>query len=134
MTPEHLLDGHQGPRAVRPDGIYLAGGEQETRRQVWVEVDLGHYSRKRICEKVDAGIDSYTARAIVIVCHTARRAEQIYNWLDLDCYHRTQLEIRVLALDELSLDGLDPWLHPATAANPDLPVATGSDAAWEGSA
>jgi hypothetical protein len=72
MTHEHLLSRRREGAAVRPDGVYRAGDLPDFRPEVWVEVDLGHYSRRRIQEKVDAAVrlQEHTVRGMVFVCAT----------------------------------------------------------------
>jgi hypothetical protein len=134
MTPEHLLEDRRDreSRAVRPDGVYLAGRPDDWQRQVWVEVDLGHYSRKRIEDKVRAAIANHDVRGMLLVCATQRRADQVHGWLDDD--HRlrhSSVHVAVLSLDELSLEALEPQLRPAGDTNPDLPVLHSDGDAWK---
>ncbi len=83
VVPEHLLppvpgDGRSSSkRRVRPDAVYEARGNYEGRTRVWVEVDLGHYNRSRIIEKVvAAGEDSSVF--LLIACPTPAREQ----WLE----------------------------------------------------
>jgi hypothetical protein len=121
LTPEHLLRLPAGRDRVRPDGVYLAGREFDHERKVWLEVDLAHYSRRRILEKARAAEQSYDTRGLVFVCPTIARADRVYEWLDDAGLSRIRLDISVLTFDELSVDPLPVHLRPARANNPDLP-------------
>jgi hypothetical protein len=82
MTPEHLLARARDAVVVRPDGVYRAGERPDIRPDVWVEVDLGHYSRRRLHAKAEAAMQQdETVRGMVFVCATAERARQIERWL-----------------------------------------------------
>ena len=97
-----------------------------------MEVDLGHYSRRRIPEKVEAAIrlQEHTVRGMIFVCATARRARQLEGRLDPPQYPAMRVEFAVLTVDELSLEALDPWLRPGADDNGDLPDLS----AWRGGA
>ena len=121
MTHEHLLCGVSARGGSRPDGVYAADRQDRPRPHVWVEVDLGHYSRRRIHDKVLAAMEADDVRGIILVCMTERRAEQVYDWLDRYPFYDASITIEVLAFDEVSLERLDPSLRPVAGPNGDLP-------------
>lgn len=85
-VPEHLLPpqefepGYSKSRS-RPDAVYEAREEHRGRRLVWVEVDLGHYNRRRLEEKVWAFARSEQACFLIIACPTDARADWVADAL-----------------------------------------------------
>lgn len=80
--PEHLLppqrfEPGQSKRQSRPDAVYEAREGRDGQKLVWLEVDLGHYNRKRLVEKVEAFRESRQACMLIIACSTGNRA----NWV-----------------------------------------------------
>jgi hypothetical protein len=61
------------PRPSRPDA--------HGRNLVFLEVDLGHYSRERVLGKVKAFLDNPDARSIVLVTRTRERARRLGDWV-----------------------------------------------------
>lgn len=82
LVPEHLLPAApSGPRS-RPDGAYLTSdADRNGRRAVLLEIDLGHYSRKRLIDKVAAFLQHSQARAMVFVCPGPTRVSAIIKTL-----------------------------------------------------
>jgi len=74
-TREHLLPtvGPAGSRS-RPDATYRSrGGDGHEPVTVYVEVDLGHYSRHRIREKIAAFLSDERAGFLLLFCHNRQR-------------------------------------------------------------
>lgn len=72
LIPEHLLPAKDAAAARhRPDGIYqTATPDKQGRTAVFLEVDLGHYSRARIIGKARAFLEDPEARMMVFVSPT----------------------------------------------------------------
>ena len=84
LRPEHLLTpaGPGDAHRHRPDGTYTAAqADAQGRATVFLEVDLGHYSRERILGKVKAFLDSSEARSILIVSPDRARSRQVSQWV-----------------------------------------------------
>jgi len=81
--PEHLLpvpNGRHGSELSkhRPDAVYHATeADDRGRRLVFLEVDLGHYSRKRIEEKVHAALAHPEMRFLLLACPTEERQRRL---------------------------------------------------------
>jgi Replication-relaxation len=113
LLPEHLLPVHQpGSQRHRPDALYRAAAPDSAGRQlVFLEVDLGHYSKQRILGKVDAFLAHEQARSILFVCPTAERAAAISGWIR-DTYGEALMErIQPLTFDQIREGG---WLDSGT--------------------
>ena len=108
LTPEHLL-----PMVTKeqwrhkPDGVYHALNPRQdthpskTRPLVWLEVDLGHYSRERIRGKVQSFHRDEEAGHLLLVTHTAARADQLARWLNAA---RVSRSMTIVSLTELLAD------------------------------
>ncbi len=78
----------------KPDGVYPALNPRQdthparTLPMVWLEVDLGHYSRQRIKGKLRAFYADEEAGHLLIVTHTVKRADQIARWLNSERFGR----------------------------------------------
>lgn len=68
-------------RRHRPDPGYVASPDDSGRELMLLEVDLGHYSRARILEKAEGFRKHPTARGIVFVCSTEKRAYRVAAWI-----------------------------------------------------
>lgn len=108
LTPEHLLPMTSKEQwRHKPDGVYQALNPREdshptrTRAMVWLEVDLGHYSRERIKGKLRAFHADEEAGHLLLVTHTAARANQIARWLNTERFGRA---ITIASLTELIAD------------------------------
>jgi hypothetical protein len=79
LVPEHLLppkDVHAARN--RPDGIYESDRPDALGRSiVFLEIDLGHYSRARILGKVNAFLETSEARLMIFASPTHTRAAWI---------------------------------------------------------
>ncbi len=64
-------------RRSRPDAVYEAREGRDGNKLVWLEVDLGHYNRKRLIEKVQAFRESRQACMLLIACSTETRADWV---------------------------------------------------------
>jgi hypothetical protein len=83
LQPEHLLPA-RGAEAARhrPDGVYEAAArDAQGRGLVFLEVDLGHYTRERLLGKVRAFLDDRLARSIVIVSPDRDRSRLVSSWV-----------------------------------------------------
>ena len=101
LTPEHLLPMSTKEQwRHKPDGIYPAL-DPDARRMVWLEVDLGHYSRERIDGKVHAFRVDADACHLLLVTHTRARADQLARWLDTE---RISRSMTIVCLTELLAD------------------------------
>jgi hypothetical protein len=100
LIPEHLLSmpTKEGWRH-KPDGVYVAAEADGRGPLVWLEVDLGHYSRDRLLGKLRAFHEAKDAGRFLIVTHTPTRANQIASWLRGERSARGALVI--LSLGEL---------------------------------
>ena len=108
LTPEHLLSMSSKEQwRHKPDGVYPALNPREdshptrARAMVWLEVDLGHYSRERIKGKFRAFHADEEAGHLLLVTHTAARADQIARWLNCERFGRS---ITIASLTELIAD------------------------------
>jgi len=115
IAPEHLQPAASASEARnRPDAIYLAHGNGRGMR-VLVEVDLGHYSRRRLQDKIAAFHDRSDAGALIFVCPPERQA--YLEWVAGIQYHGEgdlrNWPIRVFTFDELKHpDTLPERLRP----------------------
>jgi hypothetical protein len=123
LTPEHLLPPPRyahSPKA-KPDGVYDLHREYSSKNKVWLEVDLGHYSRQRLLEKVDAAAGSHDVRGMVIVCPSIDRADRVESWCRY-AVEKGDLILVVRTLEELHPMSLPIDLRPpAAAVNDELP-------------
>lgn len=94
VIPEHLLpqvdnEGRStGKLRARPDAVFEARGNHEGMTRVWVEVDLGHYNRNRIVEKIIAA-GRHSSVFLLIACpHRSRE-----KWLERIIVERFGREI-----------------------------------------
>jgi len=108
LTPEHLLPMTTKEQwRHKPDGVYHALNPRQdthpskTRPMVWLEVDLGHYSRERIKGKVQAFRRDEDAGHLLLVTHTTARADQLARWLNSE---RNSAVITIASLTELITD------------------------------
>lgn len=81
LIPDHALELRGVEHRHRPDGAYRSRQPDHLGRDLlFVEVDLGHYSRARILGKLRAFLDHPDARAILIAVPDEDRAELIGQW------------------------------------------------------
>lgn len=114
LVPEHLLPVRS--RAAlqhRPDGVYEAARpDAKGRDLVFLEVDLGSYSRERMLGKVAAFRASDRARSILIVTPTPERAQLVTEWVR-DAYGPAALdEVQALSFEEVKAGMVDPGTEP----------------------
>lgn len=124
LIAEHLLPAPGGGQRHRPDGVYLtADADDRGRREVFLEVDVGHYSRKRVIEKVAAFLNHRKGRAMLFVCpSSARRGaiiDTLRNWFGEDVFDVVEL----LTFGEIAA-GVAPRTYGRTRA-PLVPVGPG---------
>lgn len=121
LIPEHLLSPH-APDAQRhrPDAVYRAAQPDSAGRQlVFLEVDLGWYSRQRILGKVDAFLARPDARSILFVTPTPERAALIGDWIRAEHGDTMMRRIQPLTFAQIREGGwLDPGTEPTTG--PDI--------------
>jgi hypothetical protein len=117
LLPEHALElrGVEHRHRHRPDGAYRSHQPDQLGRDlVFVEVDLGHYSRTRILGKLRAFLDHDEARGILIAVPTEERAELIAQWARERYGSHVMDRIQLFTLAELDAGALlDPGTHPA---------------------
>ena len=101
LTPEHLLPMSTKEQwRHKPDGVYPAQ-DPASGRMVWLEIDLGHYSRERINGKVQSFRRDEEAGHLLLVTHTAARADQLARWLNTA---RVSRSMTIVSLTELFAD------------------------------
>lgn len=113
LIPEHLLPVH-APNAQRhrPDAVYRAATPDAQGRQlVFLEVDLGHYSRQRILGKVDAFLAHPDARSILFVSHTEERSSAVAGWIREHYGEAIMDRVQPLTFAQIQEGG---WLDPGT--------------------
>jgi hypothetical protein len=121
LRHEHLLPAHGKGDAFRhrPDAVYTAAqADAQGRRTVFLEVDLGHYSRERILGKVKAFLANDDARTIVFASPTPGRAALVNSWVR-DVYgDAIGRRMQTLTFDQLREGGyLHPGAEPPTAVD-----------------
>lgn len=115
LIGEHLLGGPRGDRRHRPDGAYRCAPDAQGRDLVFVEADLGHYSRARVVGKVAAFLAHPEARSILFATPNPERARQVGAWIRLAYGDAVMGRIQLLTLDELDAGArLDAGTEPAT--------------------
>lgn len=121
LVPEHLLPVRSRAELQhRPDGVYEAElPDSKGRDLVFLEVDLGSYSRERMLGKVAAFRASERARSILIVTPTPERAQLVTEWVR-DAYGPAALdEVQALSFDEVKAGMLDPGTEPIRRGSAD---------------
>lgn len=121
LHPEHLLPVHT-PNAQRhrPDAVYRAAApDAEGRQLVFLEVDLGHYSRQRILGKLEAFLAHPAARSILFVAPTPERAALIGDWIRREHGDTIMRRVQPLTFTQVREGG---WLDPGTepTSGPDV--------------
>lgn len=119
LRPEHLLPapGKGDAFRHRPDATYVAAqADGHGRRTVYLEVDLGHYSRERILGKISAFLQAPDARAMLLVAPTQERAALLGLWAR-DVYGEAIAErLQTLTFGEIRAGG---YLRPGTEPTAD---------------
>lgn len=80
LIAEHLIE-LQGDRRHRPDATYTAAPDETGRSTVMLEIDLGHYSRKRILGKLTTFLADPDAKGVLFACPTQDRAAWVAHTL-----------------------------------------------------
>ncbi|HYF25610.1 MAG TPA: hypothetical protein VD931_07730 [Baekduia sp.] len=129
LIPEHLLEA-KDRQAVRhrPDATYQLAEFYDPVSSddglAYLEVDLGHYSRRRLVGKARTFAAAQGSARLLIVCPTVRRADTVRAWLDHDLPYLRHPRLTVLTLRQVR-ELHPPHLRPAPArehfAIPDLP-------------
>lgn len=127
LRHEHLLPAHGNGDAFRhrPDAVFTAAqADAQGRRTVFLEVDLGHYSRERILGKVKAFLSDTDARTIVFASPTPARAALVNSWIR-DIYgDAIGQRMQTLTFDQLQAGGyLHPGAEPAPSPDASEPAA-----------
>ncbi len=81
--PEHLSNGDQPKtksRRNRPDATFECSPDSKGRFYVAVEIDLGHYNRQRVLDKVRAFKEEKGSREMWWVAPTEDRRDQLREW------------------------------------------------------
>ena len=113
LIPEHLVEGVRGDRRHRPDAAYRCAPDERGRDVVFVEVDLGHYSRARILGKVRTFFEHPEARSIIFATTTAERAELVGAWIRRAHGDAVMQRIQLLSIAELQAGAaLDAGTEP----------------------
>ena len=127
LTPEHLLPagGRGDAYRHRPDGIYTAAAADRFGRQlVFLEVDLGHYSRERLLGKVRAFLQHPDARSMLIVSHRPMRAAQIAGWI----YNHWDGAVTAQRVQSLTFDQVRAGDYLVPGSEPARPLPEAGDA------
>ena len=91
---------------------------------MFLEVDLGHYSRQRILGKVDAFLDHPDARSILFVAHNERRSSITSQWIREKYGEAIMDRVQPLTFDQIREGGwLDPGTEPAQGPDADALAA-----------
>jgi len=100
LVAEHLLE-FQGDRRHRPDGIYTTEPDKSGRSTVMLEIDLGHYSRKRIIGKVSTFLADPDAKRVLFACPTGERTAWIARTLREAYGDRIMDRVQVLSFHQI---------------------------------
>ena len=104
--------GASNPTTARTVSMKAAHPDRRGRTVVFLEVDLGNYSRERILGKFRAFRASERARCILFVTPSPERAQLVVDWIG-----ETALdEVQALSFDELRAGTLDPGTEPIREA------------------
>ena len=121
LRHEHLLPapGKGAAFRHRPDATYTAAvPDQHGRRTVFLEVDLGHYSRERILGKVQAFLTTDDGRNMLIVSPTPERAGTIGLWLRDRYGEAITARTQSLTFEQINAGG---YIRPGTEPAPPSP-------------
>lgn len=119
LIAEHLIE-LQGDRRHRPDATYAAAPDDETGRStVMLEIDLGHYSRKRILGKLNTFLADPDAKGVLFACPTQTRAAWVAQTLRNSRGDRIMDRVQVLSFEQvregrLLRDDLRPYERTVT--------------------
>lgn len=82
LTPDHHIAlPPQASSHHRPDAAYSAATpDDEGRRQILLEVDLGHYNRDRVVNKLAGFLANPDAKGVLFVVPNDERLELISRW------------------------------------------------------
>jgi hypothetical protein len=113
LIPEALIG--RGDRRHRPDAAYAAREpDAQGRGLVFVEVDLGHYSRARVLEKLRSFLAHEGARSILFITPDVDRRAEVARWIREAYGEAVMQRVQPLTLDQVR-DGsppLDPGTEP----------------------
>jgi hypothetical protein len=120
LIGEHLLHAG-GERRHRPDAAYRCAPDERGRDLVFLEVDLGHYSRARVLGKVGTFLEHPHARSIIFATPTEERAALVGAWIRHAHGPAVMQRVQLLTLAELAHGAaLDPGTEPAERSTPEL--------------
>jgi hypothetical protein len=108
LTGEHLLgDTLEGRRRHRPDAVYQAAeADRRGRDLVFVEVDLGHYSRARILGKLTTFLAHSRGKHVLFAVPSAQRQHTVNEWLRDEHGDTATHRISVHTFEQLRDQGL----------------------------
>ncbi|MEI2700853.1 MAG: replication-relaxation family protein [Baekduia sp.] len=122
LIAEHLIE-LSGDRRHRPDATYTATPDETGRSTVMLEIDLGHYSRKRILGKLATFLADSDAKGVLFACPTQERAAWVARTLRQARGDRIMDRVQVLSFHQIR-EGrlLRDDLRPTTATTnyPDI--------------
>jgi Replication-relaxation len=110
LLPEHDTSAASRHRA---DGAYIAAPDAQGRTLVLLEVDLGHYTRKRVLGKLAAFLAHPDASAIVLATPTWERAAQIGRWAREAHGEEVMRRVHPLTFEQVRRGLLPPELAPS---------------------
>lgn len=100
LLAEHLIE-LQGDRRHRPDATYKATPDHAGRSTVMLEIDLGHYSRKRILGKLTTFLADPDAKGVLFACPTEERAAWVAQTLREARGDRIMDRVQVLSFAQI---------------------------------
>lgn len=100
LIAEHLIE-VQGDRRHRPDATYAALPDDNGRSTVMLEIDLGHYSRKRILGKLSTFLADPDAKGVLFACPTNERAAWVAHTLRQAHGDRIMDRVQVLSFRQI---------------------------------
>ena len=100
IVAEHLIE-LRGDRRHRPDATYTAAPDDNGRSTVMLEVDLGHYSRKRILGKLSTFLADPDAKGVLFACPTQERAAWVAQILRDSRGDRIMDRVQVLSFYQI---------------------------------
>lgn len=128
LVPEHHITTGDGiTTRHRPDAIYRAAQcDNQGRQLVYLEIDLGHYTRHRILDKMHGFLQSTDARSIIIAVPSRARLELITRWIT-DAYGYGIMDrVQPRTFDQLrNRNRLDAGTEPADDGPPSPFTASG---------
>jgi hypothetical protein len=100
LLADHLVE-VTGDRRHRPDATYTAHPDHGGRSTVMLEIDLGHYSRKRILGKLATFLADPDTTGVLFACPTQERANWIARTLREARGDRIMDRVQVLTFEQI---------------------------------